>query len=143
MPDSAPVPDARFIHKGRKNRVGDTERGYVDGAPDITIKVLSPSDQHTAVARKAARFLAAGMHLVRVLDPEAEADTGAIYRPGQDVEAWKRGRTAGRRRAPWRGCATRLPPAAPVRGGAAPLLQGTSRTWLLIQRSLAAPASHG
>jgi Uma2 family endonuclease len=80
-PDIVRAPDVAFV---RKERVVDTGRGYFEGAPDLVIEVLSPSDRYAAVARKMSQYLAAGTRLGWVLDPETR--TAAVHRPGREVE---------------------------------------------------------
>ena len=79
-PDTVRAPDVSVI---RRERVVDTGRAYVPGAPDLVVEVLSPSDRYSAVARKVAQYLAAGARLVWVIDPEAR--TVAVYRPDGEV----------------------------------------------------------
>jgi Uma2 family endonuclease len=52
----------------------------IDGAPDLAIEVLSPSDSMTAVRRKVKQYFAAGARLVWIVDPE-----------GREIEVWTAG----------------------------------------------------
>lgn len=79
-PDIVRAPDISFV---RRERVVDTGRGYFEGAPDLAVEVLSPSDRYAAVARKVSQYLAAGTRLAWVLDPETR--TAAVHRPGRQV----------------------------------------------------------
>jgi Uma2 family endonuclease len=79
-PDTVRAPDISFI---RAERVVDTGRGYFEGAPDLAVEVLSPSDRYSAVSRKVSQYLAAGTRLVWVVDPFNR--TVAVYRPGREV----------------------------------------------------------
>jgi Uma2 family endonuclease len=79
-PDVVRAPDVAFI---RAERVVDTGRGYFEGAPDLAVEVLSPSDRYSAVSRKVSQYLAAGTGLVWVVDPFNR--TVAVYRPDREV----------------------------------------------------------
>ncbi|MBI2760995.1 MAG: Uma2 family endonuclease [Chloroflexi bacterium] len=79
-PDTVRAPDVSFI---RKDRIKDFHIGYFEGAPDLVVEVLSPSDRPTRVARKVQQYLNAGARLVWVVDPDVRS--AAIYRPGHDV----------------------------------------------------------
>jgi Uma2 family endonuclease len=79
-PDTVRAPDFSFV---RRERAMDTGRGYFPGAPDLVVEALSPSGRYTAVARKVAQYLAAGVRLVWVIDPEHR--TAAVYRANGEV----------------------------------------------------------
>lgn len=49
--------------------------------PELVVEVVSPSDRPGAVAEKVNEYLAAGIGVVVVLDPDAESAT--VYRPGE------------------------------------------------------------
>lgn len=53
--------------------------GWIRGAPNLAVEVLSPADASTAVQRKTLDYLEAGARLVWIVDPIARAVT--IYRP--------------------------------------------------------------
>ena len=80
-PDTVRAPDFAFV---RRDRLVDTGRGYFPGAPDLAVEVLSPSDRYAAVARKVRQYLATGVRLVWVIDPEERTVT--IHRANGDVE---------------------------------------------------------
>ena len=52
--------------------------------PDLAIEVVSPTDVHYRIVRKAFDYLAAGTRLVWVLDPVAKAVT--VYRSESNIE---------------------------------------------------------
>ena len=54
--------------------------GYVRGVPLLAVEIVSPSDQHSKVKAKVDGYLAAGVHVVWVVDPCFE--TVAIHTPG-------------------------------------------------------------
>lgn len=67
-PDTVRCPDASFLRKDRP-RNGD---GFIEGAPDLAVEVMSPSDTWAAVDRKVRDYLAAGTGMVIVVDPRQE-----------------------------------------------------------------------
>jgi Uma2 family endonuclease len=68
-PDTVRGPDIAVI---RRDRVpSPTPRGFVTGPPDLAVEVLSPGDRPGDVQQKVAEYLARGVSLVVVIDPEA------------------------------------------------------------------------
>jgi Uma2 family endonuclease len=53
--------------------------GWVRGAPDVEVEVLSPSDTSSAMQQKTLDYLEAGARLVWIVDPEARTVT--VHRP--------------------------------------------------------------
>jgi Uma2 family endonuclease len=53
---------------------------FLEGAPDLAIEILSPSDIWKAVDKKAGEFLAAGARAVWAIDPGDE--TAKVYMHG-------------------------------------------------------------
>ena len=53
--------------------------GWLRGAPDVAVEVLSPSDTATAIHIKTSDYLAAGARLVWIVDPVLRTVT--IHRP--------------------------------------------------------------
>jgi Uma2 family endonuclease len=74
-PDTVRAPDVAFVSAARLP--GRPPAEFLDGAPDLAIEVISPSDARKAVDKKAAEFLAAGAHAVWAIDPGAE--TAKMY----------------------------------------------------------------
>lgn len=75
-PDTVRAPDLAFIHAERvKGRIP----GYVEGAPDLAIEILSPDDRPGYVRDKVAEWLEAGAGAVWVVDPRSR--TVAVHRP--------------------------------------------------------------
>jgi Uma2 family endonuclease len=67
-PDTVRAPDAAFT---RADRVPSSPvRGFFPEAPDLAVEVISPSDRASEVAAKVQDWLAAGCHVVWVIDPE-------------------------------------------------------------------------
>ena len=65
-----------FIAAGR---LPPDPRGFWHGAPDLAVEVLSPDDRPSDIRLKVAEYLARGVALVAVIDPDAQ--TIAVHRP--------------------------------------------------------------
>ena len=77
-PDLVRCPDVAFVVA---RRLADAvPRGVIEGAPDLAVEVLSPTNQAAEMGRKVADYLAAGSRAVWVVDPDAR--TVAVHRPG-------------------------------------------------------------
>jgi Uma2 family endonuclease len=63
-------PDVAFVRADRI-RAADLD-GYVEGAPDLAIEIVSPSDSMADIDRKVEQYLAAGSTLVWVVIPKHE-----------------------------------------------------------------------
>jgi Uma2 family endonuclease len=66
------VPDAAFIAKGRVPE-GEALRASFDGAPDLAVEVVSPTDRLTQLDEKARTWLRFGARMVWVLNPRQRA----------------------------------------------------------------------
>lgn len=73
-PDTVRVPDASFVRRERWDSLERTE-AFVEGAPDLTVEVVSPSDSYGEVRDKALMWLEAGARLVWVVQPIGRAVT--------------------------------------------------------------------
>jgi Uma2 family endonuclease len=65
-PDTVRAPDVAFVRSGR---VAGPNPGYVEGAPDLAVEILSPDDRPGYVRDKVAEWLEAGAGAVWVVDP--------------------------------------------------------------------------
>jgi Uma2 family endonuclease len=76
-PDTVRCPDVWFL---RADRLPSPEAldHYYQGAPDLAVGVLSPSDRFREVADKVRDYLLAGTRLVWVLDPATQ--TTLVFR---------------------------------------------------------------
>lgn len=63
---------------------GSVPRGLAPAAPDLVVEVRSPSDLWTDLFAKVEEYLAAGVRVVVVIDPESR--TASVCRPGQSQE---------------------------------------------------------
>jgi Uma2 family endonuclease len=66
------VPDAAFIATGRVPE-GEALRASFDGAPDLAVEVVSPTDRLTQLDEKARTWLRFGARMVWVLNPRQRA----------------------------------------------------------------------
>jgi len=81
-PDTVRAPDVCFV---RVQRIpNDTKPPFLEGAPDLAVEVLSPSNTKREMAEKVAQYLATGARLVWLVDPEAH--TVMVHRPDHDAE---------------------------------------------------------
>jgi len=90
FPDQQTVlsPDVSFVRAERLATVEDVTR--VGGfAPDLAVEVVSPNDRMSEVLAKVATYLAAGVRLVWVIEPEHRAVTA--YAPNGDPRRFGEG----------------------------------------------------
>jgi Uma2 family endonuclease len=73
-PDTLRGPDVAFVSRRRAEEQRQNVRAF-EGAPDLAVEVLSPSDAPAEVRTKVAEYLAAGTRLVWVVDPESRTVT--------------------------------------------------------------------
>jgi Uma2 family endonuclease len=89
-PDKLVGADALFICNARLP-IKTSPEGYLETIPDLVAEVRSKNDRQAAVAGKVAKYLAAGVRLVWVLDPEPKTVTA--HRPGQKPQVFRAGET--------------------------------------------------
>lgn len=75
-------PDVSFVSAARLPASGPPV-GFAEFAPDLTVEVLSPEDSPREVLDKVGEYLAAGVRLVWVVDPDGRR--AAAYRSLTDV----------------------------------------------------------
>lgn len=80
-PDTVRAPDVSFVRRARLG--GGDETAFFDGAPDLAVEVISPSDRYSDVLEKVWDYVDAGTPLVVVVDPPARSIT--VYRSRTDV----------------------------------------------------------
>jgi Uma2 family endonuclease len=73
-PDTVRGPDVAYYGYSRVPR-GSEPVGYPSAAPEVVFEVLSPHDRWPEVLAKAGEYLAAGVLVVCVLDPEQRKAT--------------------------------------------------------------------
>lgn len=86
-PDTVRAPDVMFVARERIPKEGLAE-GFLPFPPDLAIEVISPSDKFSEVMEKAHSYVAAGVRLVWVVDPQTER--AYVFRPGQVVASLNR-----------------------------------------------------
>ncbi len=70
-PDTVRAPDFAFIARSRLGDLGN-HPGYLPIAPDLVAEVVSPNDLSSDVEEKAIDWLAAGVAVVLVVDPQTK-----------------------------------------------------------------------
>ena len=78
-PDKVRRPDVSFIASARLPG-GRPPKGHTKSAPDLAVEVISPNDLATEIDQKVAEYLAAGVKLVWVVNPNTR--TVRVHRPG-------------------------------------------------------------
>ena len=86
-PDSVLAPDVAFV---QASRYVPTQR-FFEGAPDLAIEVMSPSDTWSEVSAKVEMWLEAGCRSCWVVDPKSKTTT--IFHGGDDVHRARSGQT--------------------------------------------------
>ena len=69
-PATVRAPDVAFVRAGQASE--ESPDGYIEGAPDLAVEVVSPSDSARSITRKVVQYLRHGGHTVWVVYPEAE-----------------------------------------------------------------------
>jgi Uma2 family endonuclease len=75
------APDVSFVARGRLEGAGGS--AWLSFAPDLVVEVRSPNDSARRVLDTVGEYLAAGVRLVWVIDPEQQS--AAAYRSPTDV----------------------------------------------------------
>ena len=82
-PDTVREPDIAFVSADRMP-MDRRIKGFGEGAPDLVVEIVSPTDTVDEVSRKALMWQDHGARLVWVLHPDHR--TVDVYRPGQPVQ---------------------------------------------------------
>lgn len=88
-PDTVRGPDVALIRRERIQEM--PQRGWWEGAPDLAVEVLSPSDHPAATQRRLGQFLGAGCPEIWMIDPLRRQC--AIYRLDGSVDVVREGGT--------------------------------------------------
>ena len=72
-PDTVRVPDVAFVRADRIPPGG--VKGFFQGAPDLAVEAVSPTDRAGEVAAKVQTWLEAGSAMVWIVDPEKQTIT--------------------------------------------------------------------
>ena len=89
-PDTVRAPDVAFVGRDRLPPSG-LPAGYWQGAPDLAVEVLSPSDTVFEVDAKVTAWLEAGTRAVWVVNPQRRVVT--IHRAGEAPRTLSEGET--------------------------------------------------
>ena len=81
-PDTVREPDIAFI-SAQKLPLNVRLSGYYEGAPDLVVEIVSPSDGSREVYHKARMWISFGVLLVWVVNPENRAIE--VHRPNQPL----------------------------------------------------------
>lgn len=78
------APDAAWISKSKWNKLSQTEKNkFAPVVPDFIIELKSPSDSLSTLQQKMEEWIANGVLLAWLIDPELKK--AFIYKPGQPV----------------------------------------------------------
>jgi Uma2 family endonuclease len=89
-PDTVLGPDVAFVRAERIAAAG-VPKGYWEGAPDLAVETVSPSDTLEQVEEKVDAYLAAGARAVLVLNPRRKTITA--HKPNQNPIVHHEGET--------------------------------------------------
>jgi Uma2 family endonuclease len=91
-PDTVVGADVAFVRTERIAKAG-VPKGFWEGAPDLAVETVSPSDTVEEVEEKVDAYLAAGALAVLVINPRRKTVTihrdgqaAAIHRPGEVLD---------------------------------------------------------
>jgi Uma2 family endonuclease len=87
-PDTVLGPDIAFVSR-EKLEVTGIGKGYRQGAPDLAVEVISPSESKSQSEQKAFRYLSAGTRLVWLVKPQTHSVI--VYRSASDVTVLNEG----------------------------------------------------
>jgi Uma2 family endonuclease len=80
-PDTVRGPDVAFWSRERLPQI--PAGAYIPIPPDLAVEVVSPGDHFSRIQGKIADYLACGVALLWVIDPEDRSVS--VYRPGQPL----------------------------------------------------------
>lgn len=71
-------PDVSFVSKDRLKGLKKLPKGFFEGAPDLAVEVISPSNTFDEIHQKIVEYFESGSRLVWVINPDEE--TVLVYR---------------------------------------------------------------
>jgi Uma2 family endonuclease len=83
-PDTVRAPDVMFVAEGRAPKMN--RQRFLETPPDLAVEVISPTDAFSDVTAKAEEYVAAGVRMVWVVDPQTRR--AYVFRPGQPVRSF-------------------------------------------------------
>jgi Uma2 family endonuclease len=78
-PDTVRAPDVSFVSRERESALRGA-RGFIKGAPDLAVEVVSPDNTLAELTTKAEEYLEAGARMVWIVDGESRS--AYVSRPG-------------------------------------------------------------
>ena len=87
-PDTVRGVDVGFVKAARIPKAG-RPTAYWEGAPDLAVEVLSPTDTVQAIEEKVDDYLTAGCPMVLVINPRRRTLT--VHRPGRNPAVLREG----------------------------------------------------
>ncbi|MBD2079862.1 Uma2 family endonuclease [Leptolyngbya sp. FACHB-17] len=66
-------PDISFVAKDRLKGLKKLPRGFFEGAPDLAVEVISPSNTFEEIHQKIVEYFESGSRLVWVINPDEES----------------------------------------------------------------------
>lgn len=85
-PDTVREPDLAFVSR---SHVVDEPDGFITGAPDLAVEVISPTDRRGNLQHKIAQYLETGVQMVWLVDPKSATVT--VYEPGLEPVTLREG----------------------------------------------------
>ena len=73
-PDVVRAPDAAFLSAAHVAQL-ERQEGFIEGAPDLAVEVVSPGDTDLEVQEKVAEYLQAGTKMVLIVRPRFKTIT--------------------------------------------------------------------
>lgn len=80
-PDTVRGADVAFWSR---ERLPEVPKGYIEVLPDLAVEVVSPDDHFSRIQKKVGHYLAKGVRLLWVVDPEDRSVT--VYRPDRPMQ---------------------------------------------------------
>lgn len=77
-PDTVRGPDVSFL-SAEQVPAGGLPEGFIEGAPDLAVEIVSPNDSAAYLEEKVQDYLSHGTHLVWVIYPQTR--TVIVHRP--------------------------------------------------------------
>ncbi len=81
-PDTVRAPDAAYVRKERSDGM-DRVQGYLPGAPDLAVEVVSPGDTYGEVEEQVLEWLDAGARMVVLVNPRRR--TATVYESREEI----------------------------------------------------------
>lgn len=90
-PDTVRFPDLAFVVQDRLPEQGRLPVGFLTGAPDLAVEVLSPTNTSAEIKEKLALYFATGACLAWVIQPAKRAVV--VHRPDREPQLLQEGDT--------------------------------------------------